>query len=305
MKTDRLIGILMILLQKETVTAPKLAEKFEVSRRTISRDLETLCKAGIPIVTKQGVHGGISIMENCKVDRTLLSDAELQDVLAGLRSLDSIHKTNHYRQLMEKLSAGSSDFVAGSQTVLIDLSMWDKSAVSDKIALLRAAIEESRKVIFDYHSPKADGQRVAEPCCLLFRWSSWYLWGFCEKRQDFRLFKLNRMTNLRLSDENFQKRAVPLPDLSPERIFPNNIRVKVLFDASCKWRLIEEFGEDSFEQQQDGTLLFQTDHMDRENLLPWLMTFGDKAKLQQPKELRSEIRDMLHRMQEIYEGDAE
>ncbi len=114
MKLDRLIGILSVLLQKETVTAPYLAERFEVSRRTINRDIETLCLAGIPIVTKQGAHGGISIIENYKMDCTLLSANEMQDILAGLRSLESIHGTNHYAQLMEKLSAGSSDFIRRS-----------------------------------------------------------------------------------------------------------------------------------------------------------------------------------------------
>ncbi len=107
MKIDRLIGILSILLQKETVTAPALAEHFEVSRRTISRDIDALCQAGIPIVTKQGVNGGISIMENFKIDRTLLTNSEMKDILAGLRSLDSVNGTNRYGQLMEKLSAGS------------------------------------------------------------------------------------------------------------------------------------------------------------------------------------------------------
>ena len=107
MKIDRLIGILSILLQKETVAAPVLAEHFEVSRRTISRDIDVLCQAGIPIVTKQGINGGISIMENFKIDRTLLTNSEIKDILAGLRSLDSVNGTNRYGQLMEKLSAGS------------------------------------------------------------------------------------------------------------------------------------------------------------------------------------------------------
>ena len=110
MKIDRQIGILSVLLQKETVTAPYLAEKFEVSRRTINRDIEDLCKAGIPIVTKQGVNGGISIIENYKLDKTLFTQGEIQDILAGLRSLDSVNGTNRYGQLMEKLSIGSSDF---------------------------------------------------------------------------------------------------------------------------------------------------------------------------------------------------
>lgn len=96
MKIDRLIGILSILLQRETVTAPYLAERFEVSRRTINRDIEDLCKAGIPIVTRQGVGGGISIMDNYRIDRTLFTNTEMQDILAGLRSLDSVNGTNRY-----------------------------------------------------------------------------------------------------------------------------------------------------------------------------------------------------------------
>ena len=96
MKIDRQIGILAILLQKQMVTAPYLAEKFEVSRRTINRDIEDLCKAGIPIVTQQGIYGGISIVEDYKVDKTLFTQAEMQDILAGLRSLDSVNGTNRY-----------------------------------------------------------------------------------------------------------------------------------------------------------------------------------------------------------------
>lgn len=108
MKMDRLIGILSILLQREQVTAPELAEQFEVSRRTIQRDIEGLCRAGIPITTAQGAGGGISIMEGYRVDRTVLTAPEMQAILAGLRSLDSVSGTRRYAQLMEKLSAGNS-----------------------------------------------------------------------------------------------------------------------------------------------------------------------------------------------------
>ncbi len=304
MKLDRLIGILSILLQKETVTAPYLAEKFEVSRRTIIRDIETLSQAGIPVLTKQGRYGGISILENYKMDCTLLSTNEMQDVLAGLRSLDSIHGNNQYEQLMEKLSVGSSDFMTGNQSVLIDLSCWNKDSLSPKIALIRSAIDRSSKLTFCYHSPKGEEERVVEPYYLIFRWSSWYLWGFCEKRQDFRLFKLNRMTQLKPSNCVFQKREAPLPDLRNEKVFPGGIGVKALFDASCKWRLIEEFGADSFEVQKDGKLLFGADFTNQENLLTWLMTFGDRVTLLEPQELRAEMCTLLQRMQKHYEGDG-
>lgn len=148
MKIDRQLGILSILLQKESVTAPYLAEMFEVSRRTINRDIEDLGKAGIPIVTRQGSNGGISIIDSYKIDKTLLTHGEMQDILAGLRSLDSVNGTNRYGQLMEKLSIGSSDFLAGNQSVLIDLSSWYKDSLVPKIEMIRIAIEQHRELAF-------------------------------------------------------------------------------------------------------------------------------------------------------------
>ena len=110
MKIDRLIGILYVLLQKDKVTAPELAERFEVSRRTINRDIEDLCRAGIPIRTSQGKGGGISIMDGYRMDRTILTSKDMQMILAGLRSLDSVSGSSYYGQLMEKIQAGSSSF---------------------------------------------------------------------------------------------------------------------------------------------------------------------------------------------------
>ncbi len=301
MKIDRHIGILSVLLQKDTVTAPYLAEQFEVSRRTINRDIEDLCKAGIPIVTRQGINGGISIMENYKLDKTLFTQREMQDILAGLRSLDSVNGTNRYGNLMEKLSAGSSDFMVGNQSVLIDLSSWYKKALAPKIELIRTAIDQGRELEFTYFSPKGESVRRIEPYYLIFRWADWYVWGWCKMREDFRMFKLNRAEHLRLSEKVFAGRKAPMPDLRNERIFPGGIKVKVLFEPECKWRLVEEFGGESFTEQEDGTLLFQADYTDKENLITWLMTFADKAELLEPKEIREEIRISMECMKKKYE----
>ena len=146
MKIDRLIGILSVLLQKETVTAPELAELFEVSRRTINRDIETLCYAGIPIRTKQGVGGGIYIARGYRMDRTVLTSKDMQNILAGLRSLDSISGSSYYGQLMEKLQTGSSEVISGKESMLIDLSSWYKESLAPKIELIPAAIG-SRKYL--------------------------------------------------------------------------------------------------------------------------------------------------------------
>ena len=300
MKIDRQIGILSVLLQRETVTAPFLAEKFEVSRRTINRDIEDLCRAGIPIVTKQGVNGGISIIENYKLDKTLFTQGEMQDILAGLRSLDSVNGTNRYGQLMEKLSVGSSDFMVGNQSVLIDLSSWYKDSLAPKIELIRTSINQCRKLEFVYYAPKGESVRCIEPYYLIFHWSSWYVWAWCTKRRDFRLFKLNRMEQVKISEQEFSRRQVPMPDLSNESIFPGGIKVKALFEKECKWRLVEEFGPECFSVHQDGRLLFHADYTDKENLITWLLSFREKVELLEPEEIREELLNIAKKMQKLY-----
>ena len=301
MKIDRLIGILSILLQRETVTAPELAEQFEVSRRTINRDIEDLCRAGLPLVPRQGDHGGMSSLENSRLERTLLTNGEMRDILAGLRSLDSVNGTNRYGQLMEKLSAGASDFMTGDQSVLIDLSAWYKDSLVPKIERIREGIDRARRCEFLYFSPRGESRRRIEPYYLIFRWSSWYVWGWCEEKEDFRLFKLNRMDGLRLSPDGFERRNVPFPDLGEEKIFPGGIRVKALFDPSCKWRLVEDFGAGCFEVQEDGRLLFHADYTNREELLIWLLTFRDKVELLEPENVREELKGTLRKVLEIYQ----
>lgn len=288
MKIDRMIGILSILLQQEKVTAPYLAEKFEVSRRTINRDIEALCMAGIPLVTEQGQNGGVSIMEGYKIDRTVLSMSDMQAILAGLRSLDSVSGTNRYAQLMEKLSVGASDILTGDAHILIDLSSWYKASLAPKIELLHEAILCGRKVSFTYYSSKGESRRTVEPYNLVFQWANWYLWGWCEGREDFRLFKLGRMTDLQTGGA-FEKRAAPLPNLSSERVFPGAYQVKAVIQPEYKWRLIEEFGVDSFNTRSDGTLLFSFGFTDRTNIVGWIVSFGDGAELLEPKELRGEV----------------
>ena len=142
--------------------------------------------------------------------------------------------------------------------------------------------------------------RRVEPYYLIFRWSSWYMWGWCKSRQDFRLFKLNRMDKLRMSEDVYEKRQVPLPNLENEQIFPDGIRVKAVLEAGCKWRLVEEFGADCFEELPNGKLLFHADYSDRESLITWLLTFRDQAVLLEPRDVRQEISALLQRMKNHY-----
>ncbi len=301
MKMERLIGILSILLQREKITAPELAEQFEVSRRTIQRDIESLGRAGIPISTAQGAGGGISIMEGYRVDRTVLTDPEMQAILAGLRSLDSVSGTRRYAQLMEKLSAGTGGLVPGSAHMLIDLSSWYRTSLPPKIELIQGAIEQHRTIRFTYFSPKEESVRTVEPYCLVFHWSTWYVWGWCQTREDFRLFKLNRMTEP-TTGEPFTPRSAPLPNLEPERVFPVKYQVTVLFDPACRWRLVEEYGADRFTVEPDGKLRFTGGFPDADSVLSWVLTFGDKAELLEPEELRKQLGDLTETLAHRYRG---
>ena len=300
MKIDRLIGILSILLQKERVTAPELAEHFEVSRRTINRDIEDLCKAGIPIETTQGVGGGISIMSGYRLDRTILTSKDMQVIMAGLRSLDSVSGSSYYSQLMEKLQAGSSELVSGKESILIDLSSWYKTTLAPKISMIQDAIENRKLLKFKYFAPSGESERTIEPYYIVFKWNSWYVYGWCLKRKDYRLFKLNRMDKAGLSDKTFECRSVPLPDMSAELLYPRNIRVKALFDADMKWRLVEEFGTKCYIENEDGKLLFTADYSDMDNLVSWLLTFGDKAEVLEPKEVRERLKAIADNMIKTY-----
>ena len=141
MKTDRLIGILSILLQEEKTTAPELTKRFEVSRRTINRDIEDLCRAGIPIRTVQGSGGGISIMDGYRMDRTILTSRDMQMILAGLRSLDSVSGSRYYSQLMEKLQSGSSAYIGGRDLGKYILKLSTKANAGAVMELLAAPVE--------------------------------------------------------------------------------------------------------------------------------------------------------------------
>lgn len=300
MKIDRLIGILSILLQGEKTTAPELAERFEVSRRTINRDIEDLCKAGIPIRTAQGTGGGISIMDGYRMDRTILTSKDMQMILAGLRSLDSVSGSSYYGQLMEKIQTGSSDFLSGRDSMLINLSSWYKSSLAPKIEVIQSAIENRHLVEFKYYAPSGESSRTIEPYYLVFQWSSWYVWCWCRARKDYRLFKLNRMDRVVETDKEFTCRNAPIPDLSQEKVFPGGIKVKALFTSDMKWRLVEEFGVNCFTETDDGRLLFTADYTDIENLVTWLMTFGPKAEVLEPEEARDIIRRNAEETLKIY-----
>lgn len=298
MKIDRLIGILTILLQNEKITAPKLAKKFDVSRRTILRDIDTLCLAGIPVVTVRGGDGGISIIDGYKINKNVLTLEELQTLVAGLKSIDSISKKSNFESLMTKL-APSDAMVSLTDSVVIDLSSHYKDSLSEKITLFKQAIAEHRTVQFDYYYAKGEVLREIEPYFVEFRWNAWYIFGWCKLRADFRRFKMNRLWNPTITDDTFVLRPMPPEKVNAEDAFSELHYVKILFDKSVRFRLIEAYGLHCYEETKSG-LLLSLDYTNKDWIYSWILGFGDKAKVLEPEETRAEFAALAKNIFDLY-----
>lgn len=298
MKIDRLIGIITILLQKQKTTAPELAERFEVSRRTISRDIDDLCKAGIPITTTQGVHGGIAIMDGYKIEKTLFTVEELRAVFAGLGSLNSVTNGKKYENIMEKFAASSESLLL-KNNLLIDLSSHYKETLAPKITLLQKNMDEHNKVTFSYYNKNGERIVTVDPYLVVFQWSSWYLFGFDNARHEFRMYKLNRMCDLRVTEDVFALQEIPTEKLEFHRYFTDEIQAEILFDPSVRYQLIEEYGRDCF-TEQGGRLCFSFAFTNADYLISWVLSFGEKAELIKPVELRATLREQLRKMTQYY-----
>lgn len=300
MKIDRLLGIITILSQKEKVTAPELALRFEVSRRTINRDIEDICKAGIPIVTKQGSNGGISIQDGYKLDTSLLKSDDLINIIAGLKGLGSVSKASNIEMLIEKLVPQNSGMISLANNIIIDLASYYKSSLSEKIDIIKNAITNSRLIRFTYYSKKGEDIRIIEPYIITFKWTSWYVFGYCTQKEDFRMFKLNRLWDLEVIDEPFDKRTIPETRTDFDTHFTDENKFQVLFDSSVKYQLVEEYGKDCFEVLDDGRLLYSGSYTNHDFIVKWLLGFGDKATVIGPDDLIYDIKAQARKILDNY-----
>lgn len=293
MKIDRLIGILSVLLRREKITAAELAEKFEVSARTVYRDIEALSKAGIPVAAERGLNGGVYIMDEYKIDRTLLSTEDMGAIIAGLKSLDSVCETKKYRQLMDKLYADGAD---RQGTIVIDLSMWDKTSVAPKLELIKEAVENRQLIAFTYYSPERTEERKIEPYRLIYQWSSWYVWGYCLDRMAMRLFKLSRMTGLVNLHIPFEKRDIPEYSCDKLRHTKGEIEAEVKFDKSVKWRIIDDFGAELPQYDEEGNVFLKFTWSDVPSFFRYILTFGDCAEIISPAKYREDFSELLKKI---------
>jgi len=298
-KIDRLIGIITVLLQRNRVTAPFLAEKFEVNRRTIGRDIDALCQAGIPIVTYQGAGGGISIAEGFKLDKSILTAGELSGIIAALKGIGSVSESSQIEQTLDKLGANSEAVLSLHEPVIIDLASYYKGALTKKIEVIKQSILDRHVIEFDYFYDKGESHRRIEPYIVIFQWTSWYVFGFCLDRQDWRMFKLNRLWGLIKCDEQFVKRDIPTERRDFDQHLSEDIKLVALFDKMVKYQLVDSYGPDSFIEDDNG-LHFEFWYTNRRYLMSWLLGFGDKVKVLEPQDIVVELQEVAKKILEQY-----
>lgn len=292
---DRLLGIITILLNNEKIKAKYLAEKFEVSVRTIYRDIEDICKAGVPIITFQGGDGGIGIVKEYKLDKSVLTKSELENILIGLKSIQSMFIDKNIDLLLEKLNPKREDVISVNN-IIIDLASFHQSSLREKIELIRKAIDERKELFFRYYSKHGIFERNIEPYLVIFRLSAWNVLGFCKEENDFILFKLTRMTDIIISDTIFNVRDIPEEKLKKKDFFNDKYTVTMLIDRSLEYKLIDYIEFSSYEITEDNRIKVDMPYINYEFIIELILSFGDKVEVLSPKHV---IEDLKIRVENI------
>lgn len=287
MQLNRLFEILYILLNKERITAKELAERLEVSTRTIYRDIDALCLAGIPIYTEKGKGGGICLLPDFIMSKSMLSDNEQQEILSSLQGLAQLNITQTDTTL-EKLSATFNK--TATNWLEVDFSQWECDN-TELFATLKTAILERKIIEFDYLN--SDGQsshRQVEPMHLWFKSRDWYLKAFCLLRQSARIFKLTRIRNLMLTDVHFSKREIQHESKQNDlNSLPPMIDFKLKIEPMAAYRVWDDFGNGTL--QEDGSYLVNVHWAEDDWVYRLILSYGEHIEVIEPKHVREKLRE--------------
>lgn len=310
MKIDRLVSMIMVLLDKKRMSARALADMFEVSPRTIYRDIDAINMAGIPIRSVSGVGGGFEIMPEYKIDKTVFSTADLSAILTGLSSLSGMVRGDELVNALAKVKSfipaeNVRDVEMKTNQICIDLSPWTgNQKIQPYLETIRAALQNGRLLSFSYTAPRGNKTvRTVEPYQLVLKGSRWYFYGYCCLRSDYRLFRLSRMSDLQIRRETFIPRNYPKPVLNFEKILAAmQTEVKIRVHRSILDRVLEYCACGRAAPDGDEHYLVSFPFVENEYYYGILLGFGDKCECIEPLHVRREIRRRIYGMAGVY-GD--
>ena len=297
MKDNRLFRILYYILEKEKVTANELAEKFEVSVRTIYRDIDSISSVGVPIFTTQGKGGGIKIDNEYILNKSLFDANEKEQIIAALQGLEKTNKV-YKSELITKLSALFK--IKNSNWIEIDFTSWgSNNTYQDLFNTLKIAIINKNIISFSYNSSKAEKiNRRVKPIRLLFKEQDWYLYAFCLLRNDFRYFKLSRIKDLEVLAINYEDNFENIV-LKREIKYENTVNIKLKFNKSVAFRVYDEFNEAIVEDKK-GNLYVEMKIPNNYKLYNYIFSFGANVEILEPKEIRNQLKNMINKIAKKY-----
>ncbi|MCI9165544.1 MAG: YafY family transcriptional regulator [Oscillospiraceae bacterium] len=312
MKVDRLVSIIMTLLDKERIGAQELADTFEVSPRTIYRDIEAINMSGIPIRSIPGVGGGFEIMPDYKLDNKVFSTADLSAILMGLSSLSSVVRGGELANALEKVKSfipaeKAKDIEIKSNQICIDLSSWTGNrTIQPYVKIIQAALQNHTLLSFAYtahHGKKTI--RTVEPYQLVLKGSRWYFQGYCRTRNDFRLFRVSRMSELQMKRETFIPRDFQKPILDFEEIAEAmQTDIKIRIHQSVLDRVLEYCPYDRFVPDDDAYYIVNFPFIENDYHYDILLGFGDKCECLEPLHIRAEMKRKIQNMAAIYDNET-
>lgn len=311
MQESRLFQIIYYLLDNGLTTAPELAQKLEVSVRTIYRDIDALSAAGIPVYTEPGRNGGIRLMNDFVLNKVILSDKEKQDILSSMQNL-SIANSDYTRTLLDKLSALFN--LPAENWYEVDFSRWNKTTQdNEKFETIKyAVIHHIVTKIFYVSSSGQRKERCIQPLKLFYKSKEWYVKAFCLENQDFRLFKMNRIIRYELLNETFTPMTFP-DKTAPEESMPDKSAavlssdapeslIRLRFSKEASYRVYDEFDESQIEVQSDGTLIACAVMPQDEWLTGYLLSFGTQVEIIEPLYLRNILAKRAHEIWKHYQN---
>lgn len=310
MKVDRLVSIIMILLDKERIGAQELADIFEVSPRTIYRDIDAINMAGIPIRSTSGVGGGFEIMPQYKVDKKVFSTADLSALLMGLSSISDVVRGDELIHALAKVKSfipadKAEDIELKVNQICIDLSPWmGNNNIQPYLEIIKTALQESRLLTFEYIAHHGnETSRTVEPCQLVLKSSHWYLYGYCHIKNDYRLFRLSRMSKLQMQEETFTPRGYQKPQLEFDDILKTmQTKIKIRIHKSVMDRVLDYCTYEDFKPDSNEYYIVNFPFIENEYHYDILLSFGDKCECLEPLHIRAKIKQRIHDIAALYES---
>lgn len=304
MRTDRLIAITMYLLNRKTVSASMLAERFEVSKRTIQRDIDALNQAGIPIISTHGSDGGYEIMDGFKLTKQIADIDDYLNIIIALKGLSSAYDNDKINDTLEK---ALTTMQGGKQRVFVDFTVArENKYINEYLKMIEGAISSETLLCIEYSN--ADGiisTRTIEPLALSYQWYSWYLFAFCTQKQDYRLFKLPRITKCQPTIGSFSKQhdenVEALMQTSLSRDSRKQFCIKLLCKKESRRQAIEYLGDNILKELEDGAFILQVNEVPFERMwFSLLLGFGNQVEVIEPIELRAMLKQKAEEILSIY-----